>query len=53
MAAPGVGGEAVERDAGAGGVAVLVAEGVLEDALDGVGGGVVGVERQAVGVAEG
>ncbi len=36
--------DAMDLDAGAGGVAVFLAEGVLEDALDGVGGGVVGVE---------
>ena len=39
--------------AGAGGVAVLLAEGVLEDALDDFCSGVVGVERKAVGLAEG
>ena len=42
----------MEGDAGAGGVAVDLAEGVFEDALDDVGGGVVGEERKAVGVVE-
>ena len=49
MAAPGVVVDAVEGDAGAGGVAVDLAEGVLEDAFEDVGGGVVGVEGEAVG----
>ena len=48
----GGGGDAVHGDAGAGGVTVLRAEGVIEDALDGVGGGVVGVEGEAVGDVE-
>ena len=49
----GRGGDAVDGDAGAGGVAVGAgAEGVVEDALDGGGGGLVGVEREAVGVVE-
>ena len=48
----GCAGDAVHGDAGAGGVAVFGAEGVVEDALDGVGGGVVGVERERVGDAE-
>ena len=42
----------MQCDAGAGGVAVDLAEGVFEDALDGVGGGVVGVERELAAVAE-
>jgi hypothetical protein len=45
----GGGGEAVEFYSGAGGVAIDFAEGVLEDALDDVGGGVVGVEGKAAG----
>ena len=53
MTVAGVGGEAVEVYAGAGGIAVDLAEGVLEDALDGVGGGVVGEEGEAFGVGEG
>ena len=48
-AGAGVGIEAMELDAGAGGVAVFVAEGVVEDALDGGGGGVVGVEGRVPG----
>ena len=39
--------------AGAGGVAVLLAEGVLEDALDGGGGVVVGVDGEVGAVVEG
>ena len=42
----------MERDAGAGGVAIVRAEGVVEDALDGAGGGVVGVEGEAAGEME-
>ena len=49
----GGGVDAVDDDAGGGGVAVYLAEGVLEDALDDFGGGVVGEEGQAVGLAEG
>ena len=50
----GGGGEAVEVTRARGGVAVDLAEGVLEDALDGVGGGVVGVIGEAAsGVVEG
>ena len=45
----GGGGEAVDLDAGAGGVAFLLAEGVVEDALDGGGGVVVGVEGEVCG----
>ena len=47
----GRGVDAVNLDAGAGGVAVFLAEGVVEDALDVAGGGVVGVDGQvALGV---
>ncbi len=46
--APGVVVDAVELNAGAGGVAVVGAEGVVEDALDGVCGLVVGVDGKAV-----
>jgi hypothetical protein len=49
----GFGREAVELYAGAGGVAVDLAEGVLKDALNGVGGGVVGEEGEAGWIAEG
>ena len=54
-AGTGRGVDAVKLDAGAGGVTVGLAEGVLEDALDDVGGFVVGVDGEiAVGVkAEG
>ena len=45
-ACAGCGIDAMDLNAGAGGVAVFVAEGVLEDALDGVGGGVVGVDGE-------
>src|SRR6185437_15328757 len=45
--------DAVQPYAGTGGVAVDLAEGVLEDALDDVGGGVVGVEWEFAAVAEG
>jgi hypothetical protein len=43
----------VKHNARAGGVTIDLAEGVLEDALDDVGGGVVGVEREFAAVAEG
>ncbi len=54
-AGAGGGVDAVDLDAGAGGVAVFGAEGVVEDALDGGGGVVVGVDGEvAFGVeAEG
>ena len=45
-ACAGGGVEAVDLDAGAGGVAVFGAEGVVEDALDGGGGVVVGVDGE-------
>ena len=47
-----VSGDAVHDDAGAGGVAVCLAEGVFEDALDDFCGGVVSEERKAFGEAE-
>src|ERR1700761_2677204 len=43
---PCFGRQAMKRYAGAGGIAVDLAEGVLEDAFDDVGGGVVGVQRE-------
>ena len=48
-AVPGCFGQAVDVDARAGGVAVDLAEGVLEDALEDVGGVVVGVKGEAGG----
>ena len=45
----GGGGDAMQGDARAGGIAVLGAEGVVEDALDGEGGLLVGVEGKVVG----
>ena len=42
----GFGGQRVDLDAGAGGVTVDGAEGVVEDAADDLGGGFVGVERK-------
>src|ERR1017187_1838619 len=42
----------MQGDAGAGGVAVLGAEGVVEDALDSAGGGLVRVEWQVAGRVE-
>ena len=44
--------DAMDLDAGAGGVAIFLAEGVVEDALDGVGGGVVGVEGEVAVACE-
>ncbi len=49
----GLGGEQVQLDAGAGGVAIDGAEGVVEDAADDGGGGLVGKEREVCGVFEG
>ena len=49
----GGGVDAVDLYAGAGGVAFLLAEGVLEDAFDGGGGGVVGVDGEVCVVVEG
>jgi len=51
-ACSGGGVEAVKVDLGAGGVAVFLAEGVGEDALDGAGGGVVGVDGEVAFNAE-
>jgi len=44
--------EPVQGDAGAGGVAIVLTEGVVEDALDGGCGGVVGVEGEGFRVME-
>jgi len=51
-AGAGGGVDAVDFDAGAGGVAVFGAEGVVEDTLDGGGGVVVGVDGQVALVVE-
>ncbi len=48
----GFGGERIEFDAGAGGVAVDGAEGVVEDAADDFGGGLVGVEGEVFWILE-
>ena len=48
----GGGVDAMEVDAGAGGVAVFGAEGVVEDALDGLRGVLVGVDGDAAGDAK-
>ena len=45
--------EAMELDAGDGGAAAGRAEGVVEDALDGCGGGFVGEEREGFEVGKG